>query len=204
MNNIFLYLTKIFFYLYIYMNYLFNDNDFKKKYFKYKQKYINYKESIVGGYPTKEDKEDDEGFIEVKGKDRKSKEQKEKKEERLISIDDIRCNTEFINLLNIYKPLSVFVYGSTARGTNKLTSDIDFMVIWKKTPSDPELLIIKDTIKKIFNKEIDFVSMVLTKEEVDKKDENYNYMENVYIEGIVVYGDSLKYNILLSRKVVKT
>lgn len=186
------------------MNYLFNDNDFKNKYFKYKNKYLNYKKIILGGYPIKED---DKGFIDVKRKHRKSKEQKEQKEERLIKIDDIRCNVEFINLLNIYKPLSVIVYGSTARGTNKLTSDIDFMVIWKKDndiPSDPELLIIKETIKKIFNKEIDFVSMVLTKEEVDKKDENYNYMENVYIEGIVVYGDSLKYNILLSREVQRT
>lgn len=187
------------------MNYLFNDNDFKKKYFKYKQKYINYKKIILGGNPITIEVDED-GFVCVK-KSYKKKEQKEQNEEKLISIDDIKCNVEFINLLNIYKPLSVIVYGSTARGTNKLTSDIDFMVIWKKfsdIPDDVELKKIKKTIMDIFKKPIDFVSMVLENKEISEEDINYHYMQNVCAEGIVVYGDILKSNILFSRKVVKT
>ncbi len=183
------------------MNNLINDDFFKKKYFKYKQKYLNFKESIIGGYPEP----DDEGFITVKKKVRKEK--KVKEEERLIKIDDIKCNVDFINLLNKYKPLSVIVYGSTAKGTNKPTSDIDFMIIWKKiinVPSVEELEEIKQNIISIFKKPIDFVSMVLTTEEVDETNKNYHYMHNVYNEGIVVYGDILKSNILFSRKVKRT
>jgi predicted nucleotidyltransferase len=183
------------------MNNLINDDFFKKKYFKYKQKYLNFKESIIGGYPE----DDDEGFITVKKKVRKEK--KVKEEERLIKIDDIKCNVDFINLLNKYKPLSVIVYGSTAKGTNKPTSDIDFMIIWKKiinVPSVEELEEIKQNIISIFKKPIDFVSMVLTTEEVDETNKNYHYMHNVYNEGIVVYGDILKSNILFSRKVKRT
>jgi hypothetical protein len=109
------------------MNYLFNDNDFKNKYFKYKNKYLNYKKIILGGTPITTEVDED-GFVCVK-KIFKKREGKEHNEEKLISIDDIKCNTEFIDLLNKYKPLSVIVYGSTATGKNKLTSDIDFMVI---------------------------------------------------------------------------
>jgi predicted nucleotidyltransferase len=186
------------------MNDLINENFFKKKYFKYKQKYIEYKESITGGTPTTT--VDAEGFVCIK-KNYNRREPKEQNTDKLISINDIKCNTEFINLLNKYKPLSVIVYGSTARGNNKLSSDIDFMVIWKKMsdlPSDEELLIIKQTIIDIFKKPIDFVSMVIDNKEVSEEDINYNYMQNVYIEGIVVYGDILKSNILFSRKVKRT
>jgi len=183
------------------MNNLINDF-FINKYFKYKQKYLNFKESIIGGYPE----EDDEGFTTVKRKARKEKKE-EKKGEKLIRIDDIKCNVEFINLLDIYKPLSVIVYGSTARGTNKPTSDIDFMIIWKKDKNVPPVEVleeIKQNIINIFKKPIDFVSMVLTTVEVDETNKNYHYMHNVYNEGIVVYGDILKANILLSRKVTRT
>jgi predicted nucleotidyltransferase len=187
------------------MNYL--DNDFKKKYFKYKNKYLNYKKNTLGGNPLFGEVDED-GFICVKKSSKKSSKKKlEQNEERLISINDIKCNIEFINLFNEYKPLSVIVYGSTARGTNKLTSDIDFMIIWRKIsdlPNDEELLIIKDTIINIFKKPIDFVSMVLDKKEVCEEDKNYNYMHNVCAEGVVVYGDTLKCNILLSRKVKRT
>ena len=187
------------------MKYLDKDNDFKKKYFKYKNKYINYKNTLGGKPLIGEENED--GFICVKKSSKKSsKEKLEEKEEKLISINDIKCNTEFIDLLNEYKPLSVIVYGSTARGTNKLTSDIDFMIIWKKggMPSDEELEEIKKIIINIFKKPIDFVSMVLQNKEVDEEDKNYNYMHNVCAEGVVVYGDTLKSNILLSRKVKRT
>lgn len=80
------------------------------------------------------------------------------------------------------------------------------MVIWKKggIPADEELEEIKDTIINIFKKPIDFVSMVLEKKEVDEEDKNYHYMHNVCAEGVVVYGDTLKSNILLSRKVKRT
>jgi predicted nucleotidyltransferase len=182
------------------MNYL--DNYYKKKYFKYKNKYINYKINILGGKPINK-VVDSDGFTCFK---KSSKEKLEQNEERLISINDIKCNIEFINLLNEYKPLSVIVYGSTARGTNKLTSDIDFMVIWKKgnIPDDDELKEIKETIINIFKKQIDFVSMVLENKEVSEENKNYNYMHNVCAEGVVVYGDTLKSNILLSRKVKRT
>jgi hypothetical protein len=56
----------------------------------------------------------------------------------------------------------------------------------------------------IFKKPIDFVSMVLENKEISEEDINYHYMQNVCAEGIVVYGDILKSNILFSRKVVKT
>ena len=188
------------------MNYLDKDNDFKKKYFKYKNKYLNYKKNTLGGNPLIGEVDED-GFICVKRSSKKSsKEKLEQNEEKLISINDIKCNIEFINLLNKYKPLSVIVYGSTARGTNKLTSDIDFMVIWKKgnIPDDDELEEIKEIIINIFKKQIDFVSMVLENKEVSEENKNYNYMHNVCAEGVIVYGDTLKSNILLSRKVKRT
>jgi len=132
-----------------------------------------------------------------------------------ITIEDIRKNDNFINLLNEYRPLSVVLYGSLAIGKNRTTSDIDLMFIWQKKsiPSLEVLENIKKSIEEIFITTVDLVNMVYMNkqitfiDDIEKEQEylckDYYYIVNVYSEGIIIYGDYDKNIILFSEKSVK-
>jgi len=132
-----------------------------------------------------------------------------------LTIEDIKNNDMFKNLLNEYKPLSVVLYGSLAIGKNRTTSDIDLMIVWQKKsiPSLEVLENIKKSIEEIFITTVDLVNMVYMNkqitfiDDIEKEQEylckDYYYIVNVYSEGIIIYGDYDKNIILFSEKSVK-
>jgi len=153
-------------------------------------------------------------FILVKKKNKKSVEKKTSIKKKL-TIEDIRKNDNFINLLNEYRPLSVVLYGSLATDKNRTTSDIDLMFVWQKKsiPLLEVLEYIKKSIEEIFITSVDLVNMVYMNKQItfindiEKEEEylsnDYYYIVNVYNEGVIIYGDYDKSIILFSEKSIK-
>ena len=161
----------------------------------------------------KNDTSDD--FTIVKRKNSKSKSIINTTNNKKLTIEDIKNNDMFKNLLNEFSPLSVILYGSHAIGKNRITSDIDLMFIWQKKsiPSLDVLENIKKSIEEIFERKVDLVNMVYMNkqitfiDDIEKEEEylskDYYYIVNVYNEGIIIYGDYDKNIILFSEKSVK-
>ena len=159
-------------------------------------------------------KYDTDDFIIVKKKYKKSVENKPSIKTKL-TIEDIKNNYKLYNLLNEYSPLSVILYGSLAIGKNRTTSDIDLMIVWQKKsiPSLEVLENIKKSIEEIFITTVDLVNMVYMNKQItfidniEKKQEylckDYYYIVNVFIEGIIIYGNDDKNIILFSEKSIK-
>jgi predicted nucleotidyltransferase len=151
-------------------------------------------------------------FTIVKRKNKKSVEKKSSIKTKL-TIEDIRSNNKLNNLLNEFRPLSVVLYGSLAIGKNRTTSDIDLMFIWQKKsiPSLEVLQNIKKSIEEIFNTTVDLVNMVYVNKQITFIDDmeqehlftDYNYIINVFNEGVIIYGNEDKNVILFSEKFVK-
>jgi predicted nucleotidyltransferase len=132
-----------------------------------------------------------------------------------LTIEDIKNNDKFINLLNSYNPLSVILYGSLAIGKNRTSSDIDLMLVWQKKniPSLEVLENIKKSIEEIFERKVDLVNMVYMNKQITYVDDieqeqkylckDYYYIINVYNEGVIIYGKDDKNIILFSEKSVK-
>jgi predicted nucleotidyltransferase len=132
-----------------------------------------------------------------------------------LTIEDIKNNVIFNNLLNEYKPLSVILYGSLAIGKNRTSSDIDLMFIWQKKsiPSLEVLQNIKKSIEEIFVTTVDLVNMVYMNKQITFIDDieqeqeylckDYYYIVNVFNEGVIIYGNDDKNIILFSEKSVK-
>jgi predicted nucleotidyltransferase len=137
-------------------------------------------------------------FIIIKKKYKKSVEKKPSIKTKL-TIEDIKNNYKLYNLLNEYKPLSVILYGSLAIGKNRMTSDIDLMIIWNKKniPSLEVLENIKKSIEEIFVTTVDLVNMVYMNKQITYIDDieqeylnkDYYYIVNVFNEGVIIYGD---------------
>jgi predicted nucleotidyltransferase len=157
-------------------------------------------------------KYDTDDFIIVKKKYKKSV-KVETSIKTKLTIEDIKNNVKFNNLLNKYKPLAVILYGSLAIGKNRMSSDIDLMIIWQKKniPSLEVLENIKKSIEEIFDTTVDLVNMVYMNKQItyvnDIEQEylckDYYYIVNVFNEGIIIYGDDDKNIILFSEKFVK-
>ena len=155
-------------------------------------------------------------FTIVKRKNSKSKSiSNTTNNKKKLTIEDIKSNIIFNNLLNEYRPLSVVLYGSLAIGKNRTTSDIDLMFIWQKKsiPSLEVLENIKKSIEEIFITTVDLVNMVYMNkqitfiDDIEKEQEymckDYYYIVNVYNEGVIIYGNDDKNVILFSEKSVK-
>ena len=151
-------------------------------------------------------------FTVVKRKNKKSVEKKLSIKIKL-TIEDIKNNDKFNNLLNEFRPLTVVLYGSLAIGKNRTTSDIDLMIIWNKKniPSLEVLESIKLSIEEIFNTTVDLVNMVYMNKQITFIDDmeqehlcnDYYYIVNVFNEGVIIYGNEDKNVILFSEKSVK-
>ena len=154
-------------------------------------------------------------FTIVKRKNSKSKSIINTTNNKKLTIEDIKNNVIFNNLLNEYSPLSVILYGSLAIGKNRTTSDIDLMFIWQKKsiPSLEVLQNIKKSIEEIFERKVDLVNMVFKNKQITFIDDiereqeylcrNYYYVVNVFNEGVIIYGKDNKNIILFSEKCVK-
>jgi predicted nucleotidyltransferase len=154
-------------------------------------------------------------FTIVKKKNKKKSVEKKTSIKTKLTIEDIKNNVIFNNLLNEYNPLSVILYGSLAIGKNRTTSDIDLMFIWQKKsiPSLDVLENIKKSIEEIFERKVDLVNMVYINkqitfiDDIEKEQEylcrDYYYVVNVFNEGVIIYGKDNKNIILFSEKCVK-
>lgn len=108
----------------------------------------------------------------------------------IITFDSIK-NT--INTtLSKYKILYIFIYGSRARGTNRIDSDVDIMCFMKyPIPNLEKLSEIKKEL--IFNLglNIDLVIMQLTNKKIKVTDERMRcYYENVIIDAKSIYPEN--------------
>jgi predicted nucleotidyltransferase len=161
-----------------------------------------------------DDNDTDDKFTLVKRKNSKSKcIIKTTNNNKKLTLEDIKNNIKFNNLLSEYSPLSVILYGSLATGKNRITSDIDLMFIWQKKsiPSLEVLEYIKKSIEEIFITTVDLVNMLYMNKQItfinDIEQEylfkDYYYIVNVFNEGIIIYGNDDKNIILFSEKSVK-
>jgi predicted nucleotidyltransferase len=85
------------------------------------------------------------------------------------------------------KPVAVFLFGSTAKGTNSKDSDVDILVIWnKKVPEN--ILDIKNNLIMKFNRKVDLVCMILGNVLYDHNSSK-NFIDNVVSDSISIFGD---------------
>jgi predicted nucleotidyltransferase len=115
-----------------------------------------------------------------------------KKEKNINQKNQLKFN-DIINIVNNillkYKPEYIFIYGSRARNTNKINSDVDIMVFWKYPIFNyDKLCFIKDELKNELNLNVDFACMHLTNKFVKVYDERtICYYENVCLDAKCIY-----------------
>lgn len=110
----------------------------------------------------------------------------------------IKITSQFVKdslqFLKRYGLRSVFLYGSVARGTNRLDSDIDILIIWEKKVSD-NLEKIKNEIMKLFNRKVDLVSLLYKGKITFNCDDNNisqseSFLSNIITECVPIFGNT--------------
>jgi predicted nucleotidyltransferase len=112
------------------------------------------------------------------------------------TFDEIKNN--IVSTLKKYNPYAIYIYGSRAKKTNNINSDVDILVIWLNEPFNLEF--IKNEIITNLKLKIDFVNLIykknLKKSKItDVRDECY--YENIITEAINIYKNTSE-NIYLS------
>lgn len=97
-----------------------------------------------------------------------------------------------ISVLEKYCPYAVYIYGSCARGTNNVNSDVDILTVWKCHPEN--LNDIKYEIINKINMRIDFVNLIYKEGKKIKvtDDRDIAYYENLMLDAINIYTISSK------------
>jgi predicted nucleotidyltransferase len=125
-----------------------------------------------------------------------------KKRKVTTSVSDhiVKLSRDFvINIISYvlqpYNIHGIFLYGSTAKGTNKTSSDVDILVIWKKKVPD-NVNDIKLMLETKFGRPVDFVSMIfrnrLITEPLDTlhpTEPNSFFLDNVISEAVTITGN---------------
>jgi predicted nucleotidyltransferase len=76
-----------------------------------------------------------------------------------------------------------YVYGSRARGANRVDSDADILIFWKKEMTVEDLQMIRNNIEAKLGFDIDFVSCVFAGKVIDHPDQrDIAYFENVALD----------------------
>ncbi len=98
-------------------------------------------------------------------------------------------NKLILDILLKYNPYAIYIYGSRARKTNRLDSDVDLMIFWKKTvPEYDYLQNIKKELINILQLNVDFVNMYITNKINKVYDERDKcYYANVINDAICIY-----------------
>lgn len=122
----------------------------------------------------------------------KKSHQKKKSTTNIISLDEIK--RIIINVLTQYNAKYIYIYGSRARGTNKIDSDVDIMCFMSyPIPSIEQLYGIKTELIQSLKLNVDFVCMQLTNKYVDVTDERTKcYYENVLEDAIRIYPSDIQ------------
>ncbi len=116
-----------------------------------------------------------------------------KNKEKIIkfNINNTELNNIIINTIlnNKYNPEYIFLYGSRARKTNRINSDVDLLVFWKyPVPTIDEILNIKELLMSNLNLGVDFVNMKITNKNIKVYDERTScYYDNVSLDAICIY-----------------
>lgn len=85
------------------------------------------------------------------------------------------------------KPYAAYLYGSTARGQNKNTSDIDIFVIWKnKIPNDDIINNVHNQLYIAFNRKIDFVNYLYNGKFIKIDLNNSCFVQNILPDAITI------------------
>lgn len=94
-----------------------------------------------------------------------------------------------VKTLQKYNPYAIYIYGSRARGTHTINSDVDILVIWTSEYDSSHLEIIKDEIKTEIKIKIDFVNLVYKKsgKKIKTDQRDIFYYENLIIEAKNIY-----------------
>lgn len=124
---------------------------------------------------------DEWNTVNKKKKEIKNNKNKEK------TFDEIK--NIILNVILKYKPSYIFIYGSRARKTNKINSDVDIMIFWKYPyPCIEELIEYKNELMNALQLDIDFVNMKLTNKYVIITEEHTKcYYDNVIIDAVCIY-----------------
>lgn len=118
-----------------------------------------------------------------------------------VSRDRIEVTREIVqkhlpSIVGRYKPRSVFLFGSMARKTQNMESDIDIIFIWN-TKLPEEILYIAKEISFFFGKKIDMVNMIYIGRLIND-DNNSLFLDNVYDDAFPIYGNIDPFDIKLS------
>jgi len=100
-------------------------------------------------------------------------------------IERIRHSLDYLKQYIV----AVYIYGSRARKTNKLTSDVDLIIFWKNMVDKEDLKEIKQQLEKDIQLPVDFVSCVHKKKWVDTCDERDKcYYDLIVQDAVQVMG----------------
>lgn len=105
-------------------------------------------------------------------------------------LNDKELNNIIIDtILDKYNPEYIFLYGSRARKTNRVNSDVDLLVFWKyPVPTIDEILNIKSLLISNLKLGVDFVNMKITNKNIKIYDERtFCYYDNVSLDAICIY-----------------
>ena len=156
-------------------------------------------------------------FILVENKKNKRKNKNVLESQATTSVltkDDIINNNNLQELFEHHKPFSVILYGNCLNTKIKSTNDIDIIMIWKKNqPSDELIKKIKIEIEFILSRNIELISMRITNTMqynigYDNKYKNFEnndkmFIENIYADGLIIYGDNTVDNILYCNNIIR-
>jgi predicted nucleotidyltransferase len=129
---------------------------------------------------------------------------KSKTKTKVQSLKHIINNNTFnnikdivVNILSKYKIAYIYIYGSRARGTNKINSDIDIMCFMKyPIPNTEKLSNIKKELIQSLNLNVDFVVMHLTNKYIKVSDDRTKcYYDNVLIDAKCIYPLNININL---------
>ena len=122
----------------------------------------------------------------------KKKKEKRNNKNKEKTFDEIK--NIILNVILKYKPSYIFIYGSRARKTNKINSDVDIMSFWKYPyPCIEELIEYKNELKNALQLDIDFVNMKLTNKYVIITEEHTKcYYDNIILDAICIYAENNK------------
>lgn len=124
-----------------------------------------------------------DGFVTVSRK--KNRNQK-------ISHINIRVNRDLIfevvpDIMIKYGACASVLYGSTARGSHKPTSDVDIMGFWKIVPDSKDLDLLIAELKSSINKDVDLVIMEKKHKEVKIEKRDEAFISDVKADGVYIH-----------------
>jgi predicted nucleotidyltransferase len=118
------------------------------------------------------------------------KRKRKRKPLKHIPVDYQLIKNVIPDVIEKYRPMAVFLYGSMAIGKQTPQSDIDLLFIWSKhVPTN--VADIRDELANVFQRKVDLVNMVHTgRLEKDSKDtRDVDFLANVLTDAIPLYGD---------------